>query len=520
MRRLLIACLLLIVRSNPVLGQPSRSDPALAEQIERIISRPEFKHALWGIRFYDLDTKDVLYDRNAQALFTPASTTKLLTMGTYLSVLGPDYRFHTNVYRTGTLAGGTLTGDLVLVASGDPNLSQRQQPDGTLAFEDEDHSYDGATATRAVPGDPLVVIKALAAQVAAKVKRVTGRVLVDASLFSEGDRELGTGVVLSPVVVNDNVIDVVVTPGAVAGSPMTFSVSPKTQYVSFVNETKTGAAGSRFTVDLSADSTRADGSHVVRLRGSLPAGGPPILFAYRIPSPSRFAQVAFAEALAAAGVAVGSVPMRAPDFKTLSVNYNDAHRLAEHVSAPLTEEAKVTLKVSQNLHASMVPLVLGAIVGKHDTLRNGFDIEREFLTKAGLDVRGAQQGDGAGGDAHFSPAFMVSYLEYMTTRPFARQFHDALPILGVDGTLVDIQPKSPAARHVFAKTGTFVVGDPLNRLPLVTAKGLAGYMVTESGRRLAFAIYVNNVHVPDDPDAITRVVGQALGEVAAAAYGM
>ena len=113
---------------------------------------------------------------------------------------------------------------------------------------------------------------------------------------------------------------------------------------------------------------------------------------------------------------------------------------------------------------------------------------------------------------------MVSYLAYMASRPDFATFRAALPILGRDGTLFDIQPTAPAAGHVVAKTGTYVVDDPLNRRLLVTGKGLAGYMTTADGRHLAFAIYVNNVAVAPDRDAVTSVVGQALGEIAAAAY--
>src|SRR6185437_6584370 len=97
-------------------------------------------------------------------------------------------------------------------------------------------------------------------------------------------------------------------------------------------------------------------------------------------------------------------------------------------------------------------------------------------------------------------------------------FYNALPILGRDGTLWNVQTSSPAAGHVHAKTGTYQVDDPLNRNLLVTGKGLAGYMTTADGRHLAMAIYVNNVAVPMDPNAVTAIVGQALGEIAAAAY--
>ena len=51
----------------------------------------------------------------------------------------------------------------MLVASGDPNLSGRIQPGDTLGFANEDHAYDADPSTRAVPGDPLMVIRALAA---------------------------------------------------------------------------------------------------------------------------------------------------------------------------------------------------------------------------------------------------------------------------------------------------------------------------------------------------------------------
>jgi D-alanyl-D-alanine carboxypeptidase len=86
----------------------------------------------------------VVYKLNESKLFVPGSTTKLLSEGTMLEILGADYRFHTKIYRTGPIAkDGTLQGDLVLVASGDLDLSNRIQPEDTLTFEDEDHSYGG-----------------------------------------------------------------------------------------------------------------------------------------------------------------------------------------------------------------------------------------------------------------------------------------------------------------------------------------------------------------------------------------
>ncbi len=509
-------------------------EKSLARRIEEIVSRPEFQHAVFGVEFYSLDSGKVIYSLNADQLFLAASTTKLVTYGTALGLLGADYRFHTRVYRTAPIApDGTLEGDLVLVASGDPNLSGRIQPDGTLAFENEDHSYGGPDA-RLVSGDPLMAVREMAKQVAAKgIKRIAGEVLIDTSLFPEGERELGTGMIVSPVVVNDNLVDVTVTPGLTEGAPATVTVSPATAYVRVENQARTGAAGSRPAVRLMHDTANPDGTHSVACMGTVPPG-PPVLLRYTVQQPSRFAQIALAEALNEQGIVAQALGGQ-PDMKALAKAYTPENLVAEHVSPPLAEDMKVTLKVSQNLHATLMPYIVGAVLGPkqgavtaglgrgagREISQAGFDLEKGFLQKAGLDVSGASQGDGAGGAtaAFFTPDFMTRYLAYMAGRPDFALFEKSLPILGRDGTLWNIQTDSPAAGHVLAKTGTFGAYDSLNRRRIVTAKGLAGYITTADGRRLAFAAYVNRVGVPPDvPDATTKIVGQVLGEIAAAAY--
>jgi D-alanyl-D-alanine carboxypeptidase/D-alanyl-D-alanine-endopeptidase (penicillin-binding protein 4) len=517
-----VACIPWAVGAQAPQASEAQHGAALSERVQEIVGRPEFRHATWGVEFYSLDSGKTIYSLNGDKFFVPGSTTKLLTMGSALGLLGADYRFHTRVYRTGPIrSDGTLDGDLVLVASGDANLSGRIQKDGTLAFENEDHSYDGSPDTKAVPGDPLLVIRDIAAQVRAKgIRKIAGRVLVDATLFPEGDRELGTGVVISPIVVNDNLVDVVITPGARPGAAVSLDISPATPYVRFVNKATTVSADSEPHIRWSSDITNPDGSHTVTVTGRMPAGKQAILFSYAVPEPSRFAQVALVKALDEKGVRAPLPPVTArPDFKALAASYTDANVVAEHISPPLSEEVKVTLKVSQNLHASAMPYTLGAILAHEGSAQAGFDKEREFLQQTlGLDISGASQGDGAGGSAHFTPAFMVRFLAAMAKQKDFQKYYTALPVLGRDGTLWNIQTSSPAAGNVHAKTGTFVQEDLLNDGMLVDGKGLAGYMTTADGRKLAFAIYSNNVPVSLDPDAITKIVGQAVGEVAAAGY--
>jgi D-alanyl-D-alanine carboxypeptidase/D-alanyl-D-alanine-endopeptidase (penicillin-binding protein 4) len=91
----------------------------------------------------------------------------------------------------------------------------------------------------------------------------------------------------------------------------------------------------------------------------------------------------------------------------------------------------------------------------------------------------------------------------------------ALPVLGKDGTLWDIQTDSPAAGHVHAKTGTLGGSDLLHHSLTITGKGIAGYIDRKDGRRLAFAAYLSMMD--GDPETIMHRVGNVLGEIAAAA---
>jgi D-alanyl-D-alanine carboxypeptidase/D-alanyl-D-alanine-endopeptidase (penicillin-binding protein 4) len=490
--------------------------------IDEVRARPAFAHAQIGIEVYSLDRRAILYDLHGDLFFVAASTTKLLTEGAALQLLGPDFRFHTPVYRTGEIAGGTLDGNLVLVGAGDPNLSGRRQPDGTLAFVDEDHSYGGYDAR--LVGDPLAALKEIARQIAESgVREVKGRVLVDASLFPEGEAEGGTGMIISPVVVNDNALDMVVAPGTAPGQPASVLASPRTPYITVIDKVTTGAPESATSLDTSAE-TLADGTLRVTESGSIPAQKGPYVDTYAVPSPSRYAAALLTQLLQAEGVKVDD--MSFPDKPTgdaFKAWYTPQDRVADHVSAPLSEDVEVTLKVSQNLHAALMPYVIGAYVGeaKEKVAQAGFSLEHHMLARAGLDLSAASQGDGPGATAMFTPDFMVRYLAFRAAQPEFAAFREGLPVLGRDGTLWDIQKTSPAAGRVFAKTGTFSQSDRLNHSLTLTAKALAGYTTTPSGERVAFAIYINNVPLnvnSDDAlavsDAVTGV-GQTVGEIAA-----
>jgi D-alanyl-D-alanine carboxypeptidase/D-alanyl-D-alanine-endopeptidase (penicillin-binding protein 4) len=131
-------------------------------------------------------------------------------------------------------------------------------------------------------------------------------------------------------------------------------------------------------------------------------------------------------------------------------------------------------------------------------------------------VNQAAQQDGEGSSAYFTPDFMVRYLAWARAQSWYPALYRGLPIMGVDGTLVDIQRQSPARGKVFAKTGTDGSTNYLNNGGTVE-KGLAGYITTRGGRHVAFAFYISAMDGPHDEDT-GAVAGQILGAMAAATY--
>jgi serine-type D-Ala-D-Ala carboxypeptidase/endopeptidase (penicillin-binding protein 4) len=215
----------------------------LAGDIDRILAHPRYRPSRLGLYVADRDTGETLYDIRGNEWFLAASTTKNWGVSAALDAYGPDYHFETPVYRTGEIgADGTLDGNLVMVASGDPTMGGRDTEEGTIAFTPIDHI--NATAfpelVTLTPQDPLAGLDDLARQVAeAGISHVTGDVIIDDRLFPRMDKD---GYVLSPVWINDNLIDVIVTPGS-EGEAANIEWRPMTSAYQVENQVTTVAAG-------------------------------------------------------------------------------------------------------------------------------------------------------------------------------------------------------------------------------------------------------------------------------------
>ena len=147
--------------------------------------------------------------------------------------------------------------------------------------------------------------------------------------------------------------------------------------------------------------------------------------------------------------------------------------------------------MSHNLGANLIPPVVAVKDGER-TYEAGMAIVNAHVRKAGIDPSLFTLVDAQGleGDK-VAPEAQVEFLRYLTGRSYFKVFFESTPVIGVDGSLATvIPPDDPAKGHISAKTGTLVgIGDD-GKFVLET-KALAGYIDAASGRRLAFAIYLN-----------------------------
>lgn len=521
--QVLAFCMLLAVGARGQSPIPSVGE-TLPERVQAVLKTPGFERGRWGLLVVDAKDGTVLLEQRADELYRPASVTKLYSTAAALVELGADHRFVTPVHRQGEVdANGRLSGDLILLASGDPSLGGRTGPDGTLLFKDNDHSYAGGSLKgELVDANPLAGLESLAKEVAAVgIKSVSGDVVVDDRLFTPAPSTGSGPSQVTPIIVNDNLVDLVIAPGAAAGDPASVRRVPETAYLSVDSQVKTGDAKAAPSLRV----TRV-GPRSVVVAGVLPVGHSPVVKVAEIEDPAAFARGAFIEALRRAGVEVAASPLGFNDASNLPARDTVAAlpRVAQYTSPPLREYARVILKVSQNLHASLLPLLLASKDGRKGTLEAGLLRQGEILKSLGVNPDTISFGGGAGGSRSdlVSPRATVALLKAMAARPEFAAYEAALPVLGRDGTLAEaVRPDSPARGHVRAKTGSYWVDNNLNGRAVMTSKALAGYMETASGRKLILCFFVNDVPMTRNADGAvisTDLAGKLLGRLCEVLY--
>jgi len=205
----------------------------------------------------------------------------------------------------------------------------------------------------------------------------------------------------------------------------------------------------------------------------------------------------------------------------LPPSYQGDRRVAADTSPPYGDYARFIIKVSSNVGSNLAVCQLAVTAGSHDCA-DGFGVMRSFLQRAGVDPAQVEFADGEGGDPNdrVTPQAVVALLRYLMTTPYAAQFLQALPILGVDGSLYDSCTSCAAKGNVFAKTGTALGADFVNGRWTMKAKSLGGYLQAGNGSFDVFflvtndAVVTNGLAVADGAETALRT-GDDLASIAA-----
>jgi PBP4 family serine-type D-alanyl-D-alanine carboxypeptidase len=456
MRKFLAGGLALVMSAGLVTVTAAAADAApgdLKTDVDAILTDARLNGASVGVIVRDADTGAVLYDRTASNAETPGSNNKLETSTAAFGILGPGFRFDTKVLRAG--------GNLYLKGTGDPTMRAAE--------------YD-----------------ALAAAVAAKgVKKVTGNLVADDRWFDaertnpdwdRGDLPFSFAAPISALTVApDDVLDigsvgVNITPAA-QGQPVHVAVSPPTSVIKIDNEAVTGAPGSAST--LSVD--RTNGTDIVKVTGSYPAGAPESDHLATVQDPTMYAADVFRRALKAHGVKItGTVHEGATPGSAATVT--------DRKSVPLSQIATPWLKLSNNPISETVTKAIGRKVSGKGTWKAGLAAISAQLKK-NLDVDTAQitmtDGSGLAATNRTTPRQITNLLKAAQRQTWFPTWFNALPIAGqpdplVGGTLASRMRNTPAAGNLHGKTGT---------LTGVTA--LSGYVTDPTGEKLIFSIMFN-----------------------------
>lgn len=111
--------------------------PAWAQfdrEVQRLLGLSNFRGSSIGLVILD-DTGVELYSHQPEAFHIPASNTKLLTSTAAWKLLGPEFRYATILEVYGTVQDSVLTGELRVLASGDPLLGVQRNNTGTAATD-------------------------------------------------------------------------------------------------------------------------------------------------------------------------------------------------------------------------------------------------------------------------------------------------------------------------------------------------------------------------------------------------
>ncbi len=453
----------------------------LPKSVSKLLKKHKIPANNISVYIRDLNSKTALIEHNADKLRTPASTMKLLTTYAGLKKLGPNFSWKTEVWLRGELEEGVLKGDLIIKGFGDPflvvenfwKLLKTLRDKGLKDIQGDiiiDNSYFQQTVHNpsAFDGKPYRAYNAPSSAVmfnfqatqflfkpVSGIEEVTGakKTTVKKAILNKSETRKNKGKPKASIEV------------------IPF---PNMGNVKFENQIKRVKGKCRRSHTKPTFYKNKKGTLVIK--GNYSAKCKQRFILRTVSKPEQHVFDAFREIWAALkGTLKGSL-------KAGRLSRND-ERFHVYSSPTLGEQIRSINKWSNNVMTKQLLLTLGAQhFDEPGTMAKGKQAVLSILADNGIDIKGIklENGSGLSRTSKISARQMGDLLDKAYRDAYMPEFLASLPILGVDGTLVNRFHKGDLRGRSHLKTGT---------IDFVTS--IAGYMLNRNGKRMIVVVQHN-----------------------------
>lgn len=434
-------------------------------QINRLVenwkTNKDLKSASIGYCVMDASNSSILSEYNSHEFLIPASTLKVVTTSAALGILGNNFRYETKLVHNGTFdkTTGVLSGDLIIIGSGDPSL------------QSENFVKDSSLITDTW----AKILKEKG------IKEVKGKIVADASCFERvvpGNwiwSDIGNyfGTVPCGLSYADNKFKIIYSSKEAGSEAKVISFSP-----TYISQTIT--ITSSVVAKGSEDEAYVYGDpfgYNKEVSGRIPPNKTNYEVEASLPDPALLCAEALYGSLKKQGIICNA--------KLIESNYKKANApvglpvLYTHYSATLDNIVLYTNLKSNNLYCESLLLTMGK-----GNISAGIEAVKNYWQKRGLDMSEIYMSDGSGLSrsntitTHFHASLLSKMYRDST---HYKTFNTSLPVAGKSGSMANIGKGTYIEKNLRAKTGY------INR-----ARGYCGYVKSKSGKDLAFSILFNN----------------------------
>lgn len=458
-----------VLLANLIPESDNQKSSSLKKALKDFAEDASLKNASWGFYVSDIKNGKEIISHNANLALIPASTQKVMTTLTALSMLGTDFRFETLLQYDGIIQNQTLEGNIYIKGTGDPTL-------GAIMMDD---SLDIIITFQ----NWLAELKNLG------IEKINGSIIADGSWFDDHMippkwmwEDMGNyfGAGAHALTVHENLYSVFFNPGTREGDAASVvKTEPVIPSMTFHNDVSTGprSSGDRVYIYGSPYSNER------WLTGTVPLGQPSFEVKGSIPDPGYFLAQAFKQFLEENGVSINGAALthRTAPHETLS----SSRVLTIRIFSPkLIHIAARTNLRSVNTYAENIIKTMGKVAKNEGSFEAGSQACATFWKENGMDTRGLRIHDGSG----LSPYNNITTRQLTEMLVFAARdtnIYEALvsgfPVAAQSGTLARMFHNTPSAGVLKAKSGF-----------LGNVRSYTGYTECRNGNILAFTLIVNN----------------------------